>query len=235
MSAHDKIIFTHIPKTAGTSFRKEVVEANCSRFYHHKGSLAKGIVRIIKSNPDVVAGHFAFGIHKFLFSKYRYLSFFREPVDRAISHYYFIRQSKYPTYEHPKWKDCMNYPIEEIYASRKLADNLQTRFISGIRSNRNVSSRDLYLAKKNLDEYYDVFGIQEYYSESVDIICKQYDWVKPKVDIGSREKKTNTKSPVSEAIREKLKHDHSFDLDLYNYALTKFRAFAHEAGIILHV
>lgn len=100
MKSSDRIVFIHIPKTAGTSIRKYFVDL--------LGSEAVGWLGIHFSMPDlqlgvgfekykVIGGHFTRrGALHLPFEKV-FVSTIREPVDRAVSYYNFIQNSA----EHP--------------------------------------------------------------------------------------------------------------------------------------
>jgi len=40
-----------------------------------------------------IRGHFEFGVHKYLYRPYTYITMLRHPIERAISWYYFVKQN----------------------------------------------------------------------------------------------------------------------------------------------
>lgn len=184
----------------------------------------KSLLQIYLRRPEFITGHVPFGIiNRYLRNEYEYMTFLRDPVERAISHYYFILQSKSSVYEHPQYKDCKNVSIQEAYSSGSLADNLQTRFISGEGYNpQKCNSNMLSRAKSNLKKYYPVFGIQELYNESLNLIADYYGLKIPAFKENTFYKKTPNKPHVDEGTRKILSSQHAFDLELYHYALAEF-------------
>lgn len=68
-----RILFTHIPKTAGTSFKESIIKQNYNDLYMYRGR--KSLLDIYLKKPAFITGHFAFGLHKALPWKYEYLTF----------------------------------------------------------------------------------------------------------------------------------------------------------------
>ena len=128
------IIFTHIQKTAGTSFLKHVVEANIDSSTILEGSI-KSIARELESQHQFVTGHIPYGIHVFTQRRTQYITFLREPIDRAVSHYYFIRQCDPTLCKHDRYPDAMNYSLAEFYQQPRY-QNEMTRMIAGLHWDR---------------------------------------------------------------------------------------------------
>jgi len=232
---HRRIFFTHIPKTAGTSVKKTLIYPNYSEdeIYSYKG--LKQIIFCKKKKIKVVMGHLPFGLHRLFSDSCVYTTFLRDPIERAISHYYWVKETKYPTYEHPDWKLHTENSLEDFFEKRKfdkfsldyfrLIDNLQTRYIAGI-ENRFRSKKSEYMleiAKLNLAKYYKVFGVQEEFDKSVNLLREYFGW-SFKASL-SRQKNTKNKPYISKKTMKILKNNHQLDLYLYDYALRLFQKF----------
>jgi hypothetical protein len=99
-----KVLFLHIPKTAGTTLRIRL-----ARFFNHQHVLDIWNRRIGDVSPDdlencrLLMGHFAFEDVADLFGQYFTLCFLREPRDRLISTYRFWRAHRWEVVERTGW------------------------------------------------------------------------------------------------------------------------------------
>lgn len=96
------ILFNHVPKAGGTSlihFFTEIFGAE--RVFRHKArdsrtdTYSPGIETLSRdelSKYRFFAGHFEYGHHRLFDCPVRYLGVVREPMERAFSHYHFLRK-----------------------------------------------------------------------------------------------------------------------------------------------
>ena len=146
------ILFVHIPKTAGTSFRKGLVESLGDEavvsdygpnspetslqiqrhLYNGKPSMS-ALWETLNSGPyHALCGHFS--ARKFPFSKHcRVISFVREPLERAISAYY-----------HGTRHHHLTVGIEEYLLNEKRAD-IQRKLLKGIGKESILGVSERYL------------------------------------------------------------------------------------------
>jgi len=224
------IIFTHIQKTAGTSFRKRVVEANLSPDVILAGSISS-IARDLENSHRFVTGHIPYGIHLLTHRRTRYITFLRDPLDRAVSHYYFIRQCDPALCKHDRYPDATRYSLTEFYQQLRY-QNEMTRMIAGIHWKRISKYVDvdilnrwmLWRAKRNLAKNYMCFGLQERFDESVRLIKHILDWPDEQ-PLKQRKKKTRKRPSVSELpprTKDDLESSNHLDRRLYNFACELF-------------
>jgi hypothetical protein len=101
---HDwTLIFMHLPKTAGSSFRDALgpLYPSVERIYLYHPEGLKGAIEP-EGFPDVpverrarlrfVAGHMRYGLHEHVPRPSRYVTIVREPVDRVVSLYHHYRR-----------------------------------------------------------------------------------------------------------------------------------------------
>jgi len=218
-------VFTHIQKTAGTSFfdrvvrpnfaDSEILETSIREFWHAFGA-----------HHHVVTGHVGYGLHWFSRRDPTYVTFLRHPIERAVSHYYFIRQCDPAYCTHDRYPDAQAYDLAAFYSHPRY-QNEMTRMLAGFpferiaayTNTRHFDSWAYRLARHRLARDYDSFGIKERFEESAKYIASRYGWIsRPH---GKRKKRTRGRPSLSDldaATRRTLRDAHQYDLRLYNYA-----------------
>lgn len=87
----EKIIFLHIPKTAGSSLRQIVEQEypgdDCLSIYTHRTPEFLASIQEDVPKAKAIYGHFSYGIHEFLGIHGRYVTFVRNPINRVLSYY----------------------------------------------------------------------------------------------------------------------------------------------------
>lgn len=239
-----KIFFTHIPKTAGRSMRVAVFEPHVKEARRHD---PKGYWAALKSGTsfDLLAGHCsAYGIHWFYGVRQpRYFMMLRNPVDRAVSYYYFVRQSKdSSTYSHPSLDDATEFSMTEFYEKPQY-QNLQTRYVAGVAweyagrhldLNGWIGSLALARAKSNLIDKYEAFGLMERFSESAELMAS---CLGVEANVPEKKYKSTTDRPdvseLSEATRKSLLQSNALDVVLYEFACKHFQEQTQSATTVL--
>lgn len=130
------IIFLHVFKAGGTSLRKVVRQqfprSKCQVF---QGSFAESnawrqLPQEERDECEVFLGHQHYGQHEYLTRPATYLTVLREPVDRVLSYYYFVRRHKqHYSYRFGFTEDTT---IAELYGMGRFIelDNIQTRLLN---------------------------------------------------------------------------------------------------------
>ena len=88
------LLFSHVPKTAGTSLRILAARfmADAAFVYSGEFSLLSPNIEFIKGFrekplPRLIMGHFSYGVHRFIGASPRYACVMRDPVQRVVSFY----------------------------------------------------------------------------------------------------------------------------------------------------
>ena len=170
-------------------------------------------------------GHMPFGLHAFLPQPARYFTILRDPVERVVSHYYFLRHSSSSlSAQRSDLSDLTLQSFIEHQTTRE-ARNLQTRLISGVVNQKATKINDeeiLARAKKNLQESFDVVGLAEHFDETLLLLKNAFRWrqvfyVKLNV-IRSRPQQNE----ILPATRQLIQEHNQLDLELYRYARMLF-------------
>lgn len=230
------IIFTHVPKVAGTSALQRLAKGNISL---SKIRRFRGVrdLALNRNEFSLLSGHSPYGIHHFITGDCRYFTMLRNPESRTLSHYWFIREGK------PREDKGGNYrqkvlhnstPLHEIFKKTRrkkyrlmgtwLIDNMQTRYLAGYWNywRPATSTRLLSTAKRHLRENYATFGLQEHFEDSIQRIAAVFEW-DIKEGGGEKLKRTANKEPLNERDRIAIARNNELYADLYDYAVELFR------------
>jgi Sulfotransferase family len=225
------IVFTHIPKTAGTSFVYSVLHAN---YQPHEildvGRLLAMPFRI-RNHHRIVLGHAPWGVHWFLGRSVRYITMLRDPIDRAISYYYFIKAADPSKYLHPLRHIADRLSLTEFYRDPRFR-NQQTRYIAGVLADRLypwTHSRDserrlLRVAIAHLQRKYTAFGLQERFADSITMFRRVFGWTRfqPLEEFAKKTERRPAVSELDSSTIAELREYHQLDQQLYDSAARLF-------------
>jgi hypothetical protein len=227
-----KIIFLHIPKAAGTTLNG-IINQQYTRdtIFNLKGINDKdNFDKLCASKKDkirILRGHMAFGLHNFLSYPCTYFTLLRNPIERVISHYYYIRNN--PHYKRHKIAQAKSIEDYLMSQEEKFNDlsNLQTKLLCGTSQvNWSNEIEVLEMAKFNLENYFAVVGITEKFDETMLILQYNFDWNIP-VYIRQNVSKNSYPSGIYEQTLKIIKCFNSLDIELYEYAKNMFETQLH--------
>jgi hypothetical protein len=218
------LIFLHLPKTAGSTLARILQHQYPagSIISLYDSMLGEELAAIPPSQLGrlrVVMGHLYFGAHTYLSRPSTYVTMLRDPVNRVISHYYYVRQdSTHYLYDYAQKMGLKEY-IETC--NRHEPNNDQTRLLAGKRDTRSFgmcSDEMLDIAKKNLIEYFAVVGITEDFDRSLMIMKRNLGWRMPfyiSENVGQRRLRREYISVETLGVIQA----HNFlDIELYRFA-----------------
>lgn len=243
------LVFVHLIKAAGTT-----LEMILKRQYGDSAAIEFGAPQEVvkklndydgwpeeqKSEIAVFMGHIHFKDRDKLPHPSTWITILREPVDRIMSDYYYIRT--HPEHEFHDHVLSQNLSLTEFLRSGiyRSLDNHQTKYLSGlVNSGYGIySSKTVALAKENLQKHFLVVGLTERFDESVILMKRALGWKTPYY---VREKVTKNRPGRDSLSAEELSVIREYarmDLGLYEFARARFEeqlaaqdsSFAQEVG-----
>ncbi len=182
------LIFLHIPKCAGTSFRSLVEAEYRSRelLYSYNGELDfsqpnEEFLREFRRRRDdirIVFGHLSFGVHEILGIAPHYATIVRDPIDRVISQYrHIMRDPSSPWHSVAKRVTS----IQEFVAGRftEMTNNHMVRILAGPPVASGFVGADpemLDRAKSNIMRHFVIVGLRETMPGVVNEFSRRFSW-----------------------------------------------------------
>lgn len=223
-----RLIFLHIPKAGGTTLHKilDRVYGNPINLRDKFGMvLGESLLNLTsdqRENLFMVKGHMHFGLHKYIAEEgVKYITFLRDPVERVVSHYFFVKRTS-GHYLHKIVKDSnmtlLDYALSDLTWE---LDNGQVRnLINGGETNIQCSEKSLEEAKRNLKELFVTIGITEKFDESLILLKNDLKW--NEYPCYKKSNVAKEKPEVSAEVLQKIGERNDLDVKLYEWALTNF-------------
>jgi hypothetical protein len=226
MAAQESVIFIHVPKAAGTTLNRlieweypllEIYSVDPYLFRWSTAHLWRLPKRRLK-RFRVFKGHMIFGLHEILPQAATYITILRDPVDRVMSAFYFMRTYKlHPLY----WKFRRESWTLEDFVRRSPRQNAQTKTIAGADYDKPCTAEILVKAKENL-QYFSVVGLTERFEESLALMKLRFGW---KLESYSSFNITRTrpkKRDLPQSTLDLIAERNRFDIELYECAAQIF-------------
>ncbi len=232
----ETVIFLHIQKTAGTTLHRIldrqyppgqdffIKTANDYPIFQTFSINQRGQYRLIR-------GHMNFGIHKLLPNAATYFTILRDPIERAISYYYHIKNDA-AHYNHKyanRWdlKEFLEQGVDALMA------NGQTRIWAGGRPDLGYgecTAEVLAQAKQKLQQYCAVVGLAERFDETLMLLKKRFGWryvfYTPQ-NVSANRLRRHELSPDT---LETVKKFNQLDIAFYQYGVSLFEEQVHQQG-----
>lgn len=243
------IVFVHIPKTAGTSFSNYMLSSiapdQVSAPFHGNWSTLQ------IDNPDIrfFWGHFAFRHADTRFANAYFITFIRDPIQRAISQY---RSWHNPANFMPGdgWYEnasdvvrqtltfAQRSTLEEFVHCNETFQSIILRNISNLQTMMLAShvstecNETLASAVYSLFHRFCFFGVAERFEESLLLLREQFPELPQYNLLPDRENRSAGEAPVIHpSVRRRLGQLNSLDSVLYDNARRVFDKRLRKAGI----
>lgn len=237
--AKPRLLFTHVPKTAGSTLRS-IVERQypaTTRLNIRKGNPTENLAILQGLSPaerdalSCVIGHVHFGVHHlFPSGENVYMTMLRHPVKRIISNYYFARSKPIRR----SYELAMNLSLVE-YANHPSVSSVTTRYIAGMSGDtpdtlavvQIADEHTLERAKANLRDQYAVIGFTEEFDASVVMMKHILGWGNiyyHAINTGKRAKNKEERPQLTPDLTAQLEAACPLDMALHRYAWELYEA-----------
>jgi len=161
-----------------------------------------------------------FGLHKILPQPATYITVLREPVDRVISAFYFMRSYVlHPFY----WKlRRENWTLED-FVRRSPRENVQSKIVAGADYYSPCTDEIVEQAKENLFRYFSVVGLSERFEESLALMKLRFGWKLERYSSFNVTRARPKKRDLPQSTLDLIVEKNSFDIALYEYATRLFQ------------
>ncbi len=216
----EKLIFLHIPKTAGTSLRHSVEQEygaeNCVNVYNDSLDYFASIKDELE-RASVVYGHLCYGVHHALGIEGRYVTLLREPVARVISFYnHQARHADSSFFQ--QVNDGMS--LKQLLQSELCheVNNHQTRMISAYPHIDMVHDESVVdMAVENIKGYFDFIGTTDQIDQTVERMAGKLNWNSRPVVPEFNRSVNPLVNQVDEETLELIRYYNRLDIQLYEW------------------
>ena len=239
VSAQEKInlattpwVFSHIPKTAGSSLESYLAQGfELKDILHINAPDLNRLPQVMylkNKFPKLIMGHHP--IHALLYqllpdNEIVHLTMLREPLARVISYYNYITTREY----HALHKQIKNLTFESFLAQNNMVElkNGQAKRLAGfLHSEQQISDNDLYFkAKYVIDNCFSLVGVTEYFNQFHQLLGKQCGVTYNKLPPINRSKIKVQLKDLSQTQIKIMRQNNKVDIQLYDYVKLKFLEF----------
>ncbi|HEU0014189.1 MAG TPA: polyhydroxyalkanoic acid system family protein [Longimicrobium sp.] len=223
------VLFLHVPKAGGTTLGEYVYGQAHGPEDHDGGLLSAGVLFIPygffkeadlrvpdyirpalgRADLRAVIGHFWFGIHEHVGRPWTYVTLLRDPVERVVSLYHYLKLDERMSLE----EFAVAPPFRE-------ADNDQVRRIAGADPETGRCTRGmLETAKENLRRHFAVVGVTERFDETLVLLNRRLGWTR---EVGSWPRNVNPARRPTHSLPpstlDALRARNALDAELHRFA-----------------
>ena len=224
------VIFLHIPKTAGVTIRQIIKRQYPeNRMYYGDHLSPQEIANVFTSLPEdykaqlqMIWGHLIFGVHQYLSTDATYFTFLRDPIERTISHYYYILGRPHE-FEIAQYLRENNIGFQEALEKNLILDiqNVQTRMLAGLPYDHppnTYTQAHLETAKHNLSNHFAVVGLVEQFDESLLLLKRTLGWGNVFYNLQNKTPRRPYKDDIPPETMALIRKENELDIELYKFA-----------------
>lgn len=221
-------VFSHIPKTAGTSLENILIQVFELKDVLHVNApdlnRLPQVIHLKNKYPNLIMGHHP--IHALLYqllpeTRFVHLTMLREPVSRIISYYNYLATREYHAL-HSQIKDLRF----DTFLKQDLVEinNGQSKRLAGcLHSDESIKGNELYQkAKFVVDNCFSLVGVTEYFKEFCHVLEKQCGIIFNHLPPANRSQRKIQLTDLKPQQRKIIEENNKVDIQLYEYVKSKF-------------
>lgn len=226
------VIFVHIPKTAGRTLEavlaRQYRPAETLGIYGYDGGIQAAVSQLESMGEEarrslrLIKGHYRFGLHELLPQPARYLTMLRDPIERVISHYAYMRETpRHPLHELARREGLAGYV--ESGTSREL-DNGQVRLVSGWEKGYGFGEcppQMLDEAQRNIERSFAAVGVVELFDLSLVLMKRALGWGDIRYELRNVTRRRPRREDFPGAELAVVEARNALDLELYRWARSR--------------
>jgi len=230
------VIFLHIVKTAGTTVHQIIdrhYQPDEMYWIGTKGYTFEHFTSLSEADRAkirLLRGHMVFGLHEFLPGPLTYFTLLRDPVERVISYYYYIRRT--PQHYCYDLISSNDMSLKEFIENKAdiLTLNGQTRVLAGGKWHAECTEGAVEAAKRNLQEHFAIVGLAERFDETLHLLKKAFNWQNLRYTRQNVTVNRPRRDELAPATLDAIIKANQFDIELYQYATELFEEKIRQQG-----
>lgn len=213
----DKLLFVHIPKCGGTTFRSSLFKIfgrdRVLKVWNSKVGSDVSIQEFSKLNINdilkypCITGHLHYkkakeklGVN---IQQFFVCALVRDPVDHVLSYWNYVNTN----YKHPFHQKALQMSFQEFVENAN--QNQQCKFISG--------RSDACYAIDTINQEYDLVLPLKYYNQFFEIVCDVFEYNCQGYEIKNQSKKVLVKGDIKESTIALIEKSNSEDKILHEH------------------
>jgi len=234
------VIFLHVPKTAGSTLRR-ILQRQFEPSATHRlyGNHPEELFAQFRTLPEsarlrirLLLGHFGFGMHRHLASPFTYVAVTRQPVERVISDYEYIRNNAGHVF-HRRMIEA-NLGLREFVECGEWTfnDNAMVRMFAGMLDAPvgSLDERALERAKSNIRDHFGLVGLTERFDETLVLLARRFGWRSVYYERENVSANRPDKAAVPEDAVSAIARANALDIDLHRFVTEHFQREAEQEG-----
>jgi hypothetical protein len=208
------IVFLHVPRTAGTSFRWAAASqySNEQVCLVHPGYYTEEEAILRQQEFKFITGHLSMDntVISNLLGDFNLLTIVREPIHKFLSFYHYVKHTPHAI-EHEQVKNLSL--ADAIMDPDFVAHNHLCKYLGG------GDSETMYqTAYNHIENTFTLFGIQEFYPEFFAIMQRRFNWRGLVIKQEEHLSGVPAVQDLSKELSKKLVEHNQLDADLYGFA-----------------